>query len=103
MDKGSAPFKKYQAFSAPAVSLPKRAKNIAAVVHTASVSATGSAKNTAKAAFLKMPSRGRSRMSGMSRITLRSSARKIATFACPSATKLCWHAIWMPKMPLAAI
>ena len=42
-------------------------------------------------------------MSGMSSSTLRSSARKIAIFAWPSAIKLCWQAIWMPKMPLAAM
>ena len=34
------------------------------------------------------------------RMILRHTARKSDVFALPSATNVCWQAIWMPKIPL---
>ena len=78
----------------------RRQKKIAPVVVAARISATGSARNTAKTWSLRK--RGRSRIRGISRITLRSRARKRETRVWPSATKVCWQENCTPSMNIPA-
>ena len=65
----------------------------------ARMSLTGSARNTPNTGSATRC--GRIKMSGISRMILRSQASSRLTLACPSAIKLCWQAIWKPmaKMP----
>lgn len=59
---------------------------------TAIVSAIGSAKKIALTGF-PGKSLGISKINGISRIIFRKIAKKIETFAFPSAIKVCWMAI----------
>ena len=40
-------------------------------------------------------------MRGISSMIFRRTARNSDTLALPRATKVCWQAVWMPKMPVA--
>ena len=40
-------------------------------------------------------------MRGISRMIFRRMARNREIRALPRATKVCWQAVWMPKMPVA--
>lgn len=62
-------------------------KNVTVVMAAASVSLTGSARNTAKVRSAKKC--GSRKISGISRISFRRQASNRLTFACPSAIKLC--------------
>ena len=42
-------------------------------------------------------------MRGISRMIFRRMARNREALALPRAMKVCWQAIWMPKMPVAAM
>ena len=70
--------------------------NIVAVDSTAMVSATGSARNTANT--LSWKKTGRMKISGMSRMIFLSTARNRDIYAFPRAIKVCWQAIWIPKI-----
>ena len=69
-----------------------RIKNSVVVVAAANKSATGSARNTANSLSAKKC--GRIKINGISRKTLRSSARKSEILASPSATNDCWNPVW---------
>ena len=64
------------------------------VVVAARMSAMGSARKTAKT--LSAKNRGRIKISGMSKIIFRSSARKRDILASPKATKVCWQEFCTP-------
>ena len=87
--------------SSAAMLLRNRKKNMVAVVHTASTSATGSARNTAK--DLSAKKWGRIKIRGMSRMIFRRAARNSEVLALPKATKVCWQATCTPKIPVAAM
>ncbi len=76
--------------------LLKDTLNMATVTQTAQKSATGSAKNTPIVLF--SIKRGRIKISGISKNTLRSSARNTDTLAFPRAIKVCWQATCAPNI-----
>ena len=73
-------------------SLRKLIKAKIDVIITDIVSEIGSAKKMALTGLL-VNILGRIRMKGISKITFRSKAKKMDTFAFPSAIKVCWQAI----------